>query len=85
MKDDWNALELRHLAALDAVAREASFSKAAEALGYTQSAVSQQISRLERITGQRLIDRPGGPAAVSLTDAGRLLLGHAEAIRARLA
>jgi DNA-binding transcriptional LysR family regulator len=39
---------------------------------------------LERIVGQRLIDRPGGPRPVTLTDAGRLLLGHAKAITARL-
>jgi DNA-binding transcriptional LysR family regulator len=85
VRDDWGALELRYLAALEAVGREASFSRAADALGYTQSAVSQQISRLEHVTGQRLIERPGGPRPVSLTHAGRLLLGHAEAIGARLA
>ena len=46
-------------------------------LGYTQSAISQQIAALERIVGQRLIDRPGGPRPVTLTDAGTLLLTHA--------
>lgn len=85
MRDGWGALELRYLAALEAVGREASFSKAADTLGYTQSAVSQQIARLERITGQQLIERPGGPRPVCLTHAGRILLGHAEAIGARLA
>ena len=85
VEEGWGALELRYLVALEAVGREASFSKAAESLGYTQSAVSQQISRLERIAGQRLINRPGGPKPVSLTDAGRLLLRHAEVVRARLA
>ena len=69
----WNC---GYLAVLEAVGREASFSRA-ETLGYTQSAVSQQTSRLEHITGQRLIERPGGPAANSLTPAGGLLLGHA--------
>jgi DNA-binding transcriptional LysR family regulator len=39
---------------------------------------------LERIVGQRLIDRPGGPRRVSLTEAGVLLLRHADAIAARL-
>ena len=75
---------MRHLAALEAVASEGTFGRAADRLGYTQSAVSQQIATLERIVGERLIDRPGGPRAVSLTEAGMLLLRHAEAITARL-
>jgi DNA-binding transcriptional LysR family regulator len=80
--DGWLGVELRHLAALEAVASEGTFGRAAERLGYTQSAVSQQIAALERIVGGKLLDRPGGPRAVSLTDAGRLLLRHAEAITA---
>ncbi len=83
--DRWLGIELRHLLALEAVAREGSFGKAATSLGYTQSAVSQQIAMLERIVGQRLVERPGGPRPVSLTEAGRLLLTHAQAIAARLA
>src|SRR6266513_1387525 len=83
--DSWLGVELRHFLALEAVAREGSFGKAATALGYTQSAVSQQIAALERIVGHRLVDRPGGPKPVSLTDAGRLLLTHADAIAARVA
>ena len=85
MRDRWSGLELRYLVTLAEVGRQASFSKAADALGYTQSAVSQQVSRLEHITGTRLVERPGGPRPVSLTPAGRLLAGHAEAIAARLA
>lgn len=46
--------------------------------------MSQQIATLERIVGQRLVERPGGPRPVSLTEAGLLLLRHAEAIAARL-
>lgn len=78
-------IELRHLVTLAAVGRTGSFSRAAEELGYTQSAVSQQIARLERTTRHVLVDRPGGTRASTLTAAGRLLLGHADAIVARLA
>ena len=82
--ESWLGLELRHLIALKAIAEQGTFSKAAASLGYTQSAISQQIAMLERIVGQRLIDRPGGPKPVSLTEAGELLLRHADAIAARL-
>jgi DNA-binding transcriptional LysR family regulator len=77
-------IELRHLAALEAVGRTRSFGAAARELGYTQSAVSQQIAKLERGVGQTLVERPGGPRPVDLTDAGRLLLRHADAIVAQL-
>ncbi|MGL6279680.1 MAG: LysR family transcriptional regulator, partial [Gaiella sp.] len=77
-------VELRHFAALDAVASEGSFSRAAVRLGYTQSAVSQQIAALERAVGERLVERPGGPRAVSLTEAGELLRRHAAVIVNRL-
>jgi DNA-binding transcriptional LysR family regulator len=82
--DRWWGVELRHLAALEAVATEGTFGRAAEKLGYTQSAVSQQIATLERIVGERLVERPGGPRPVTLTEAGRILLRHAESIVARL-
>ena len=77
-------IEIRHLLALQAVAREGSFGGAARSLGYTQSAISQQIAALERAVGERLLERPGGPRPVSLTEAGELLLRHADAIVARM-
>lgn len=83
-RDGFLGLELRHLAALEAVGRTRSFGGAARELGYTQSAVSQQIAQLERVVGQQLVDRPGGPKPVSLTEAGTLLLRHADAIVAQL-
>src|SRR3954464_3387252 len=77
-------VELRHLLALQAIAEHGSFGRAARALGYTQSAISQQVAALERAVGEKLIERPGGPRPVSLTEAGQLLLRHAEAILARM-
>lgn len=82
--DSWLRLEFRHIAALDSVARAGSFGRAAVELGYTQSAISQQIAALERIVGEKLIERPGGPRNASLTEAGEVLLRHVEAIVARL-
>src|SRR5207344_979298 len=82
--NEWLGVQLRHLAALEAVVRTRSFGAAARELGYTQSAVSQQIAQLERIVGHRLFDRPGGPRRVEPTEAGLLLLRHADAIVARL-
>ena len=82
--DRWHGVELRHLTALRAIAEEGSFGRAAAQLGYTQSAISQQIATLERAVGERLLERPGGPKPVSLTEAGTILLRHAEAIVARL-
>src|SRR5690349_22656688 len=82
--DRWLGVELRHLAALQAIAEHGSFGRAAESLGYTQSAVSQQLAQLEKLVGQRLIDRPGGARPAQLTEAGRMLLIHADAIVARL-
>jgi DNA-binding transcriptional LysR family regulator len=78
-------VELRHFLALEAVAAEASFHRAAERLGYTQSAISQQIATLEKVIGQRLIERPGGSQPVRLTRAGEIVMEHAHAIGARLA
>ena len=46
--------------------------------------MSQQLATLEKLVGQRLVDRPGGPRPAELTEAGRMLLTHADAIVARL-
>jgi len=83
VRDAWLGVELRHMQALAAVAREGSFREAAESLGYVQSAISQQIAQLERLVGARLIDRARGVGTVQLTDAGELLLEHVREILAR--
>jgi DNA-binding transcriptional LysR family regulator len=80
----WAGLELRHLLALVAVAETGTFSGAAERLGYTQSAVSQQIGALERIVGATLFERPGGPRPVRLTPPGETLLVHARSVLDRV-
>src|SRR4051812_4580995 len=80
----WLGIELRHLAALEAVAREGSFRRAATSLGYVQSAISQQIAALERAVGRRLVERSPGAAQIELTEAGELVLQHSGAILARL-
>ena len=77
-------IEIRHLTALEAVAAEGSFRRAAARLGYVQSAISEQIAALERIVGQRLLERSRGSGPVELTEAGEVLLAHAKAIVARL-
>lgn len=78
------AVELRHLLAFRAVAEHRSFGRAAESLGYTQGAISQQIGALEKALGVPLFRRPGGPRPVELTEGGRLLLGHADEVVATL-
>jgi DNA-binding transcriptional LysR family regulator len=80
----WLGVEFRHLAALDAIARTGSFRGAADDLGYVQSAISQQMARLESLVGVRLIDRERGTGPVELTVAGRLMLKHSSAIMQRL-
>jgi DNA-binding transcriptional LysR family regulator len=75
-------LDPRRLRVLREVAARGTFSAAAEALSFTQSAVSQQIAALEREAGTRLVER--GVRPVRLTDAGHALLAHAEVVLARL-
>lgn len=78
-------VEMRHLAALEAISEHSSFSRAGEQLGYSQSGISQQLATLERIVGERLVERPGGPRPVSLTPAGEVLLRHARRLVDQLA
>jgi DNA-binding transcriptional LysR family regulator len=85
LADLWPGLDLRHLAAFEAVARLRSFARAAQELGYTQPAVSQQVAALERIVGQRLFERSSGRAEARITEAGERLLEHVEGLATRLA
>jgi DNA-binding transcriptional LysR family regulator len=75
-------LNVNRLRVLREVAARGSFSAAAEALSYTQSAVSQQIATLESETGTTLLERL--PRGVRLTAAGEALVAHADGIFARL-
>ena len=75
-------LDVRRMRVLREVAARGSFSAAAESLSFTQSAISQQVAALERETGATLLER--GARGVRLTDAGRALVRHADAILARL-
>lgn len=76
-------LSLPRLRVLTIVAEHGSFSSAALALAYTQSAVSQQIAALERECSCRLVERL--PRGVRLTPAGQVLVGHAQGILAGVA
>jgi len=82
--DNWQSVDLKHLRALAAVAETGTFWAASEKLSTSLSTVSDHIGALEALVGQRLIERSRGRRTVRLTEAGRLLLGHAEAIEARL-
>jgi DNA-binding transcriptional LysR family regulator len=76
-------LDVKQLKVLQAVAEHGSFSAAAEALSYSQPAISQQVAALEKQANATLVDR--GSRGVTLTDAGRALVEHADVVIARLA
>src|SRR3982750_679895 len=76
-------LDVRRMRILREVAACGSFSAAAEALSYTQSAVSQQIAALEREVGTKLVER--NARGIRLTDAGAALVRHTESVIANLA
>jgi DNA-binding transcriptional LysR family regulator len=84
LPDALSDLSLRQLLSFQAVADEGSFHGAADALDYTQSAVSQHVMALESALGVRLFDRGRGRRTVELTEAGRLLHGHVATITDRL-
>ena len=73
-------LDLHRLRLLREFAARGSIARTAAVLGYTPSAVSQQLAALEREAGTALLDRSARRA--ELTDAGRRLAGHAERILA---
>jgi len=76
-------LDVRRLRVLREVAAHGSFSAAADALAFTQPAVSRQIATLEAEAGTRLVER--GARGIRLTAAGELLVEHADVILDRLA
>jgi DNA-binding transcriptional LysR family regulator len=82
--DHFADVEFRHLLSFRAVAQTGSFHSAADSLDYTQSAVSQHVATLESALGVRLLDRSRGKRTVQVTEAGALLLKHADAIAARM-
>jgi DNA-binding transcriptional LysR family regulator len=71
-------LKPAHLRSLSEVARTGTIAAAAESLGYTPSAISQQMAALERVTGRDLLEPVG--RKVRLTDAGRVLVVHARRV-----
>ena len=76
------SLDVRRMVLLAEVARCGSLTGAAQLLRYTPSAVSQQISKLEAEAGQPLLERHA--RGITLTDAGRALVRHAERIDRQL-
>ncbi|HSD79493.1 MAG TPA: LysR family transcriptional regulator [Solirubrobacteraceae bacterium] len=76
-------LDAARLRVFREVVRQGSFSAAAEALSFTQPAVSRQVAALEREAGARLLERTA--RGIRLTEPGRVLLEHAGPILDRLA
>ncbi|HSU68825.1 MAG TPA: LysR family transcriptional regulator [Tepidisphaeraceae bacterium] len=75
-------IDVHQLKVFLAVAQNLGFTRAAEHLGMTQSAVSHQIARLESAVGASLLVRQ--PRSVSLTDAGLVMAQHARRVIAAL-
>src|SRR3954464_2595219 len=75
-------LDVRRLRVLRELAARGTVAATAQALSFTPSAVSQQLSALEREAGVPLLEREG--RRLALTDAGRTLVAHADAVLAQL-
>ena len=75
-------LDVRRLRLLCELAHRGTIAAVAEALAYTPSAVSQQLSALEREAGTPLLERTG--RRVTLTPAAHALVAHTEAVLERL-
>ena len=73
-----STLDIDTVQAFLLVAELQSFTRAAEALGTTQAAVSMKLQRLEAVVGKRLVER--SPRAVTLTADGSAFLHHARAL-----
>ena len=80
--DTATMLDPRRLAVLREFAAQGTIARAAEALSFTPSAVSQQLSQLQRESGVALFRRAG--RRLELTDAGRMLAARAGELLARL-
>lgn len=75
-------LTLSQLRALASVSREGSYAGAAKRLGYTSSAVHQQVAALERVLALRLVNR--GTSPVQLTRDAESLLPHIDRLLAQM-
>ena len=75
-------MELRHLRTLEAIARHGSFTRAAEELHLAQSALSQQVRRLEAELGVEVLRRTS--RTVTVTQAGEVVLDYAQIGRAHV-
>lgn len=72
------ALDIERLRVLVEVAHSGSIAAAAKRMGFTASALSQQLAKLEREVGERLVDR--GPSGVRPTSLGEILVSHGERV-----
>ncbi len=74
VRDRLSSITLRQLQVLAALAREGSFTRAAESLYVSQSTVSEQLRALEQVVGARLVRRGPGRQSLALTPSGQILL-----------
>ena len=76
-------LDLTRLKVFREVAIHGSFTKAAEAMGYTQPSISHQVAQLERELSAQLFERQ--TRRVTLTPAGQVFLRHVQTVLVQLA